>query len=205
MSRALTISNLYTKKFKTLETTGRYRDVLGTPESAGLWLVFGREKNGKTALALQLSDYLSTFDKALYVSAEEGLGYDFIRSCQRAGLETNNRRIHFLEYTPYDELVTKLAKRKSPGLIFIDNCTVYKDEITFQRLRDLVAMFPTKLFVFLAHEERNEPYTALAKLISKLAKVIFRVEGMRADVYGRVPGGLIDIDKNKSQLYHGTN
>lgn len=204
MPRVLTVGNIYSKKFKTLNTTGKYKEILGTPEANGIWLIWGNEKNGKTWGALQLSEYLSHESRVLYISGEEGVGLTFVEACKRAGIGADNRSVSFLEYVTYTEITEKLDKRRSANIIFIDNCTVYKEEITFARLRELTTRYPTKLFVFLAHEERNEPYTALAKLVRKLAKVIFYVEGLRVTVSGRVPGGEYDISK-KAELFHGTN
>lgn len=70
-------------------------------------------------------------------------------------------------------------------------------------LLELLARHPEKLFVFVAHEERNAPYTALAKLIKKLAKVIINVRGLTCIVSGRVPGGVLTIDEQMSRLYWG--
>jgi len=203
MARSLSIGNLYTKKFKTLQLDGVWTDVLGKPESNGAWLIWGAEKNGKTWFALMLANCLSENSKVLYVSAEEGTGKAFVESCQRAGLDSVNRSLQFLEYTPLDELCTRLNKRKSADIIIIDNCTVYKDELQYGKLRELLHTYKDKLFIFIAHEERKEPYTSLAKLVRKLAKVIVYVEGLACRVSGRVPGGMLMIDEFKAKLYHG--
>ena len=58
--------------------------------------------------------------------------------------------------------------------------------------------------VLLAHMEKNEPYTATAKLAKKLAKIIIRVDGLTAFVSGRCPGGIITINEQTAQLYHGS-
>jgi len=72
-------------------------------------------------------------------------------------------------------------------------------------LLNFIERNPEKLFVFVAHEERNEPYTALARLIKKLAKVIVHVKGLTCMVSGRVPGGVLTIDEQMSRLYWGND
>ena len=205
MARSLSIGNLYTKKFKTLEMDGVWADVLGTPEANGAWLIWGAEKNGKTWFALMLANCLSEKTKVLYVSAEERTGKAFVEACQRAGLDSVNRSLQFLEYTPLNELCTRLNKRKSADVIIIDNCTVYKDEILKGELIKLLHTYKNKLFIFIAHEERKEPYSALAKMVRKFANVIVYVEGLACRVSGRVPGGMLMIDEFKAKLYHGEN
>ncbi len=205
MTKVLSISNLYSKKHKCLQLDGVYEEVMGNPEACGAWLIYGLEKNGKTWFSLMLADYLSTQKRVLYISAEEGTDKAFIDACKRAGLDPNNRSIQFLEYTPIDELTDKLGKRNSADVIFIDNVTIYNDELKYGKLRSLLAQFPNKLFIFIAHEERKEPYTSTAKLIKKLAKVIAHVEGLSVHMSGRVPGGFLIIDEYKAKLYHGEN
>ena len=203
MSRIITIGNLYAKKCKTLAFPGILHDVFGEPEANGAWLFWGAEKHGKTVFSLMMADVFSLDKKVLYVSAEEGIGKDFVKACRRSGLDSLNKRLQFLEYVSYDELTKKLLKRNSPEVIFIDNVTVYNDELKYGKLKELLNRFNTKLFIFIAHEERKEPYTSTAKLIAKLAKVIVHVEGLGCRCYGRIPGGVLTIDEHKAKLYHG--
>lgn len=203
MSRTLTISNIYQKKFKTLPFDGDWAKPFGMPEYNGIWLVWGAEKNGKTWFALRLAGYLSSFEKVLYVSAEEGTGKAFTDTCRRAGLSPDMRRLQLLEYTPISDLEEKLSKRKAARIVFIDNCTIYADELKKSEFMEFIARHPEKLFVFVAHEERNEPYTALARLIKKLAKCIIHVKGLICMVSGRCPGGILTIDEQMSRLYWG--
>jgi predicted ATP-dependent serine protease len=205
MKRTITIRNIYQKEHETLALDGIWLDVLGEPESNGAWLIYGRDKNGKTWLALTLALYLSTMKKVLYISAEEGIGLAFKNTLQRVGANTDNNNLHLLEYESFEDLDERLGKRRSPDVVFIDNLTIYQDEVKKSTLTSFLARHKTKLIVFLAHEERGEPYTAAARLISKLAKVRFQVRGLQCNVNGRVPGGVLMIDEKKAQLFHGTN
>ena len=203
MARSLTLRNLYDKKFQFLSFDGPLAEVLGEPEKSGLWLIWGMEKNGKTWFALKLADILSQTEKVLYVSGEEGMGKAFKEACQRVRLDVGNRSLQFLEYTPLAELDEKLSKRKSARIVFIDNITVYQDELKNGGLRKLANKHESKLFIMLAHEERKEPYTSTAKLVKKLAKVIFYIKGLSCFVSGRCPGGSLIIDEDRATLYHG--
>jgi len=204
MSRSLTVKNLYDKKFKTWPFSGVFQKAMDNPETSGIWLVYGPEKNGKTWFSLMLAKYVSSFERTLYVSAEEGTGRDFINACKRADIETGNRQLQFLEYIPIEELEQKLDSRKSPNVIFLDNTTVYADELKGGAISRLKRKYEDKLFIFIAHEEKGEPYTAAAKMVKKLAKIIVRVQGLTAHISGRCTGGKISIDETKSALYWGS-
>lgn len=191
-------------KFKTLPFDGVWALPFGLPEYNGVWIAYGKDKNGKTWLALKLFEYLGTFDRCLYISAEEGISKSIQDTIKRIGMVPSSR-LQMLGYTSIDELEEIISKRKSPRVIFIDNCTVYTDELSKSRLLDLLAKYPHKLFIFLAHEERNMPYTAIARLIKKLAKVIIHIEGLTCQISGRCPGGILTIDEQMSRLYWGND
>ena len=205
MARNLSIKNLYDKKFSEFPFDGHWKKAFGNPETNGVWIIWGMEKNGKTWFALLLADYLSKFNKVLYVSAEEGTGKDFVAAMKRAKLCDKNAKLKFNQYLSIEDLKAKLKSRKSAEVVFLDNCSVYADEMKPTDLNQLVREFPTKLFVFLAHEEKKEPYTALAKRAKKFAKTIVHVAGLAAHISGRVPGGIINIDETKAAIYWGTN
>ncbi len=204
MSRALTAKNVYDKKFSTFKLDGLYELTLGTPETHGNWIVYGREKHGKTTFAVILAYYLSQFAVTEYISAEQGIDVDFQSLIKRLNIDPSSRNMRFREYLPIEELDKKLESRKSADIIFIDNITVYAEELKNGMFRKLYKKHSKKLFVWLAHEESGEPYTATAKMCKKLAKRIIRVEGLAATVEGRGPGGAIIIDDKKAQLYHGS-
>lgn len=204
MQRSLTLKNLYDKKFKTFDFDGVWFDTMEKPETNGAWLVFGKEKNGKTWFTLKLAEYLSRFEKTLYVSAEEGAGMTFVDACKRAKLNLKSKRLHFQPYIPLEELDEILSRRKAPKIAVLDNLTIYNDELKYGALKKFLQKHDDKLIVFVAHEERNEPYTSSAKLVRKLAKIIIRVQGLACFVSGRCKGGILMIDEEKAALYHGS-
>lgn len=202
--RIKTIKNIYDKRHSTIPMNGVWGTVMGTPEDNGCWLIWGPEKNGKTWFSIKLADYLSAFARVLYVSAEEGIGKAFVDTCRRAALCPTNRNLKFEEYITISELDELLMRRRSPKVVVLDNMTIYADELKNGVLRKLLNKHPHKLFIFVAHEERNEPYTATAKLVRKLAKVIVYTRGLMCTVSGRVPGGNLMIDEDRAELYHAT-
>ena len=204
--RSKPISKLYSKKFETISwKTDEYREAFADVESSGCWLVWGSEKNGKTRFSLMLANELSkTGKRILYISAEEGFSRSFIENCNKSGLESKNRLIQFEEYIDYDELTERLQKRNAPNVVFIDNATVYEDELKKTVFRSMLKKFNKKLFVLIAHEERKEPYTALARFCRKLSNVVVYVEGLQCSISGRLQNTTISIDKEKAQIFHGS-
>jgi len=204
MYRVLTVKNLFDKRYKTFPFTGVWFEVFGTPTTSGIWLIYGKDKNGKTWGTLLLANYLSEFTKVLYISAEEGTDKEFQEACKRAKIEATNKNIHFTGYETIEDLYKRLKRRKAPKIVVLDNLTIYNEELKRNGIKKLKQEFPNTLFICVAHEERNKPYTASANMASKIAKVIIRVKGLLLIVGGRVPGGTFFIDKEKALLYHGT-
>lgn len=204
MKRLRNIRTVYSMVDDTYDIKGIWLDVFGKIAVAGLWIIYGAEKNGKTWFALKLADYLSKFAKVLYISAEEGMDKDFRNAMKRAKLEPNNESLYFWDYTSLDEVSERLSSRGAPRIVFIDNVTIYKDELAYGGFKTFTKAHPNHLIIFVAHEERNEPYTATAKMIKRLSKIIVRVQGLACFISGRCPGGTLTIDEEKAVLYHGT-
>ncbi|HCY83161.1 MAG TPA: hypothetical protein DHV22_16940 [Xanthomarina gelatinilytica] len=203
--RALTVQNLYSKKYKTYEFTGIFKEIFGNPSTSGIWIIYGKDKNGKTWGTLLIVDYLSQFTKVWYISAEEGTDMEFQAAAKRANIDPKNRNIHFSEYVSIEDIKARLNARKAPKVVVIDNLSMYKGELTSDGVKQLKLEFPKTHFIMVAHEERGQPYTAAAVMAKKLAKVIIRVQGLALMVGGRVPGGNVIIDEKKAVLYHGTD
>lgn len=204
--RTYTVKNILDKTLKILILTGIWLEIFGKPERNGkMWIIYGEEKNGKTWFSILLAQFLSTVEKILYISAEEGLGLSFQDVCKRANLDEKNKNFQAYGYVALDDLKAHLKRRYAPKIIFIDNVTVYVEELKNGGLQSLLKDNPDKLFIFIAHEDRGEPYTATAKMIKRLADRIVRVQGLVATVGGRTKGGQFVIDQEKAMIIHGSN
>ena len=205
MTRSLTARNLFDKNTgKTVQFDSELlTKAIGEAEMKGCWLIYGPEKNGKTWFTLQLVKALAHFDRVAYISAEEGTDLSFRKACERANI-TSGDNILFDEYLSIDAIKTKFSKPKTANILVIDNLTIYRDEFKSVGIRDLINTFPAKLIIFVAHEDRKEPYPACAKMASKMAKVIIQVKGLRAFVVSRFSeGGSIEINEEMSEMYWG--
>jgi len=205
MRRSSTVKNLYDQVFKTFTLPGIFGRVLGEPETNGIWIIQGAEKNGKTWFALLLSAVLQVITRVWYISGEEGKGKTFVDAVKRARIDPQtHKNILFDAYIPLEVVREKLRKRKAPKVVIIDNTTRYKDELTLKALTTLTDEFPAVLFIFLAHEEKGELVTTAAKNVRRWADIIFQVKGLTAFVSGRCPGGAVTVDEHKAELYWGT-
>lgn len=204
MRRTLNIRTMKQIKFKTFKFTLHWLKVFGVPEQKGLWIVYAKDKNGKTWFTLKLAEYLSSFLKTLYVSAEEGLRKSFIDNIERARLDDSNNNLQFIDRLSIEDLSEKLNARRAPKIVIIDNLTAYKGEIKISTLNAFLESHKDKLIIIVAHENKNEPDGAVGVHVKKLAQIIMRVQGLKCFVSGRCPGGTLIIDEEKSTLYHGT-
>lgn len=182
---------------------GVYREVFGAPEKRGVWLVYGKDKNGKSTGTLMIVNYLSKTDKVLFISAEQGISGSFQESLKRAGISPSNKNINYVAYITLDDVRSRLKKERAPRIVVFDNLSFYSDELYKQSLIDLVKDFPKTVFILLAHEEKGKPYTAVAQFALKIAEIIIHIKGLTMLIAGRCPGGNLIIDEEKAILYHG--
>lgn len=203
MSRAYTSKNVYDLKPARFVFDGLWLDVLGAPEKRGVWLIFGKDKNGKSWGTLMLCDYLSKLEKVLFISAEQGLSGSFQECLQRAGISPSNKNINYLPFVTLAEVRKRLKRRGAAKIVVFDNLSFYTDEMNSKELKSLLADFPNTVFILLAHEEKGKPYTAVAQFALKIAEIIIHIKGLAMLIAGRCPGGNLMIDEEKSILYHG--
>lgn len=209
--RTISAAQALSKTFETFDFDGIWEDVFGNPENTGIWYVGGGEKHGKSTLVMMIAKYLAKLDKLTYVSAEEGMSKDIIRIIRGVGISDKDRNLKFLEYMPWEDLILKIGGLKSGKIWIIDNTTIYRDELTRKLILEMKQKFTDgknknerKLIIFISHEEKGLPDNAISRTIRKLAKIIIQVEGLKAKVSGRCPGGDLIINEEKAQLYHGT-
>jgi predicted ATP-dependent serine protease len=135
MPRSLTSRNLLEKRTgRTVQLFGTLAEAIGDAECRGCWLIYGAEKNGKTWFALTLAKCIAQFERVGYISAEEGLYKSFQGACLRAGI-TPVDRILFDEYMPIDEVIKKYRHPRTPNIVFVDNLTMYADEMNPAELK----------------------------------------------------------------------
>ncbi len=186
INRALSPTELDSKKLITMPFDGSWRDHVGQPERTGSWLIWGPSGNGKTGYALQLAKYLTSFGRVAYNSLEEGISESLKRAVRIHGL-VGVKRIVLLDREPVAELCERLRRHKSPDIVIIDSLQYsglnYRD---YKALRD---EFRRKLFIFISHADGREPAGRTARSMRYDANVKIYVEGYKAYAVSRYGGG----------------
>lgn len=184
IKRALSVTDIKNYKPVELNFEGDWKASIGTPELTGTWLIWGNSANGKTRFALQLAKYLTKFRRVAYNSLEEGLS----KSMQSAIIDTGmDKNFILLNKVSIYDLKSRLRKRKSPDVIFIDS--LQYTGLTYNEYKHLREEFPNKLFIFISHAEGNEPRGNVAKSIKYDAFVKIPVIGYAAYPQSRYGGG----------------
>lgn len=189
-----------------LELDGNWKKAFGNCDRNGKsWLIYGSEKQGKTTFCLLLAEYLARREKVMYISAEQGTGYEYKELLIR--LNIDNPNLVSYDYAPIEEISTFIKKRYAPRIIFIDNLTVYMDEFRKPDYDKLIAAHPRKLFIFVAHtDNKGEPYLQIGKTIRKFASKIVEIKGLLAHVGGRANSQEpLVINEEKAMILHGSD
>ena len=187
INRALSVDNLLKASFREARFEGEWADLLGEPELAGSWIIWGGSGCGKTNFAMQLAKQLCAFGKVAYNSIEEGLSKSLKMAVLRQNMKEVGGRFLILNKEPMNELIQRLEKRKSHNIIFIDS--IQQTQIRLPDYLSLRAQFPRKLFIWISHEDGRDPDGKLAKEVRYDSDIKIRVEGFRAFASSRFESG----------------
>jgi GTPase SAR1 family protein len=182
--KLLRASDISKKKFKTINTDGRFKEFLGEPEITGSWLLFGDSGNGKTTLILQLAEMLSQTKKVLYNPLEEGVS----KTLQDAlkNVKVKHRNFQICQKETYCEIVERIEKPRSPDVYLIDSIQYWTYSIDDYRpvntkdIQKLFNNYPNKLFIFNSHREGKYPQGKTAKDLRYHSSVKILVENFKA-------------------------
>lgn len=186
--RALSIMELETTQFDGLDFDGQWKSAMGSPDRSGTILIYGPPKNGKTYFSLMFAKYLTRFGHVAYDALEMGTGLGLKMAIKETGFcADEKRRIVLLNRESIEDLSSRLKKKKSPSIIFIDSLQYtglnYKQYISFKEQNG------SKLIIFLSHADGKQPKGEVAKSIQYDADIIVRVEGFKAFPASRFGGG----------------
>lgn len=184
MARAFSNKNVLSASFKQLDFDGAFLSSFGRPELSGSWIVYGGSGSGKTSFLMQLAKYLCRFGKVAYDSLEQGLSLSLKKAWERVDMGEVGNQIILLNKESYEDLSSRLIKRKSPDIIIIDSLQYW---VGFQ-MNDYIELMnrhPNKLFIWIAHERSGMPDGKLACKIRYDANIKIRVEGYKAFVTTR--------------------
>lgn len=188
LPNAISVKRLLDMKFKMMPFEGKWKESFGVPECTGVWMIWANSSNGKTRFAVQLGKYLTNFDRVIYNTLEEGARSSFQRVIREENIYEVRKRFQILNREPIEILKKRLAKKKSPNIIFIDSFQYAN--LSKKEYIELKEQFKNKLFIFVSHAEGKQPMGRVASFVRYDCDLKIRVEGFRALNMGRAGGGV---------------
>lgn len=201
--RALSVSDVLRMKHDTLKLEGEWADAFGSPETKGVWFIWGSSGSGKTTFVLRLCKELCRFGRVVYDSLEEGASLTMKNAFVRTGMSDVARRFVFLKKEDMTTLSGRLSKRRSGDIVVIDS--IQYTDWNIRDYKDFTARHSDKLLIFVSHADGNRPDGRTATKVMYDASLKIWVEGYRAISKGRFFGskGYYDIWKERAEVYWG--
>jgi hypothetical protein len=174
--KSLGVVQFQQKRFKLLGVNEEWKGIMGQLPTSFIGTIYGDSGNGKTEFCIRLAKYLTNFDKASWLSYEQGHGFDLQLAINRNKLEEVNKKITFIDPLKklpkiegkekadilFEELMKYLKRRGSPRFVFIDSIDYTDWE--FDHYAELKEQFGEKKgIIFISHAKGKYPKTQLAK------------------------------------------
>lgn len=189
INRAYSVSNVLSKKFNPLEFYGEWEATLGKPDKAFSAIIWGGTTNGKTEAAMKLAKYLTNFGKVAYDSLEQGLSATIQEALIRNHMDTCGNSFILLDREPFDELLIRMSKPKSPDFLFIDSVQYTRiTKAQYYQLKELM-LKKGKGIIWISQAKGKLPKGALADDIMFDVDLKLWVEGFKLFPDGRLNGG----------------
>lgn len=189
INRAYSVSNVLSKKFNPLEFTGEWEASLGTPDKAFSAIIWGSSKNGKTEAAIKFAKYLTNFGKVAYNSLEQGLSATIQEAFIRNHMDSCGNSFMLLDREPFDELIIRMKKPKSPDFLFIDSVQYTRiNKSQYYQLKELM-LKKRKGIIWISQAKGKLPKGALADDIMYDVDLLLPVEGFKMFPESRFTGG----------------
>lgn len=189
INRAYSVSNVLSKKFHPLDFTGEWETTLGKPDKAFSAIIWGGTTNGKTEAAVKFAKYLTNFGKVAYNSLEQGLSATMQKSLIRNHMDTCGNSFVLLDREPFDEMIIRMSKPKSPDFLFIDSVQYTRiNKAQYYQLKELM-LKKGKGIIWISQAKGSLPKGALADDIMFDVDLKLWVEGFKLFPDGRLNGG----------------
>jgi hypothetical protein len=177
IKKATGVSEFLNKSFNTYDLDGKWADSFGQPEKGFIATVYGESGNGKTEFCIQFAKYLSTFDKVLYASYEQGISKSLQDSIKRNRLEENKGDIFFIAKEPFETLVSRLQQKQSARIVFLDSLDYMN--LTTMQMKRLILLFPTKSFIVVCWGKGDSPKSQYGKDIEFISDIKLQVKNYK--------------------------
>jgi predicted ATP-dependent serine protease len=176
MSSTELVNHTYTK----YNFSGKWNDFIGQPSKNFHAMIYGRPKQGKSILAVQLAQYLSeNFGKVLYIASEEGFSVTLQKKVAEFAID--NPQLDFANYRDFNQIKEALHVRKYQ-FVFIDSVNFIK--ITPEDVEDLKSANKNTAFITIQQATKNGNFRGSQEFAHNCDMVI-RVEAGQASHQGR--------------------
>ena len=176
MSSTDLVNHTYTK----YNFSGKWNDFIGQPSKNFHAMIYGRPKQGKSILAVQLAQYLSeNFGKVLYIASEEGFSVTLQKKVAEFAIDNPN--LDFANYRDFNQIKEALHVRKYQ-FVFIDSVNFIK--ITPEDVEDLKSANKNTAFITIQQATKNGNFRGSQEFAHNCDMVI-RVEAGQASHQGR--------------------
>lgn len=186
MRRGYSVKQAMTVKVHQLELSERFERAFGSPETTGVWFVWGESGNGKTSFVMQLCKELTRFGKVVYDSLEQGLGASMQQTLRQQEMVEVNRRFMILDRESLAELDHRMKLPRSPKIYVIDSIQCI--EASIGEIRKFLRRHRDRLIIFVSQTEGSHPSGRTAQRVMFDADMKIYVEGFRAMSKGRFFG-----------------
>jgi len=189
INRAYSVSNVLSKKFNPLEFSSEWEATLGKPDKAFSAIIFGNTSNGKTEAAIKFAKCLTNFGKVAYNSLEQGVSATIQAALIRNHMDTCGNSFMLLDREPFDELIIRMSKPKSPDFLFIDSVQYTRiTKVQYYQIKELMIK-KGKGIIWVSQAKGSLPKGALADDIMFDVDLKLWVEGFKLFPDGRLNGG----------------
>lgn len=137
----MSLSDLQNVSFKTLNFTGKWNELMGTPEESFSVMIYGQSGHGKSTFAITFAEYLSNnFGSVLFNSAEEGISLTLQDKLKN--LKSNDL---FISHHKDFYSIKKYLKRSNSKFVVLDS--VNHMNLTPENIEELRKMDKTRGFI----------------------------------------------------------
>ena len=169
----LSAQQIMDMKFKTIGLTGKYRALIGDPEPAFSAMIYGKPKQGKSTVAIDMAKELTRLGKVLYCAFEEGHGGTLQDKIKR-----NNANVPGLDFA--NKLPPNLSRYQ---FVFIDSVSdAGLDEVFFKAL--IKANKPNTSIIGIFHATKDGKFRG-GQSFAHDVDVLMRVENGVVYAQGR--------------------
>lgn len=182
--KVLGTTQMQQKRYKLLNLKGEFLPTIGDLERSFIMIIYGESGNGKTEYSIKLAKTLAGYGKVVWLSYEQGHGYDLQKALNRNKIEQVGGNFYIADPNDsrqgnksyLEELDEYLSKRNSPDFVFIDS--VDYTGFSFEDYLHLKLKFKRKAFIFISHADGKKPKSATGKRIKYDGHI-----GVRVDKY----------------------